>query len=286
MTALESGATELEAPFDISPLTPSIGAEISGIDLREPVDDATLAALRRTLLDWKVLFFRDQEISRARHIAFARRFGSLEIHPLTPKEQPDPEVLRIVHNEDFKGSENIWHSDVTWRPEPSLGSILRAVDVPETGGDTLFADMGAAYDGLPDDLKEKVCGLTAVHDFLHAFGPIIPAEQHEETRKKHPPQEHPVIRTHPETGRRLIYVNAAFTDHVTGMARAESDALLNFLYTQARVPEYQCRFRWQRNSIAFWDNRICQHYAVSDYWPQRREMERVTICGDRPFFTP
>ncbi|MFP4005011.1 MAG: TauD/TfdA dioxygenase family protein, partial [Alphaproteobacteria bacterium] len=284
MTAVESRSTEADAPFEIAPLTPAIGAEISGIDLGKPVDDVTLAALRQALLDWKVLFFRDQELTRAQHIAFARAFGDLEVHPLTPKDQPDPEVLRIVHDENFKGSENIWHSDVTWRPEPSLGSILRAVDVPETGGDTLFADMGAAFDGLPDAVKEKVCGRTAVHDFLHAFGPIIPAEKHEETRKKHPPQEHPVIRTHPETGRRLIYVNAAFTDHIKGLDREESGALLELLYAQARVPEVQCRFRWRKNSIAFWDNRICQHYAVSDYWPARREMERVTICGDRPFY--
>lgn len=275
-----------EAPFAIAPLTPAIGAEISGIDLRDLPDDAALAALRRALLDWKVLFFRDQNIARAQHIAFARLFGELEIHPLTPKGQPDPEVLRIVHDENFKGSENVWHSDVTWRPEPSLGSILRAVEVPSTGGDTLFADMGAAFDGLPDAVKEKVCGLTAVHDFLHAFGPLFPPEQHDEIRRKHPPQEHPVIRSHPETGRRLIYVNAAFTDHIAGMDREESRKLLDLLYAQARVPEYQCRFRWTPDAVAFWDNRACQHYAVSDYWPQRREMERVTICGDRPFFTP
>lgn len=284
MSVLEADPKNVDTPFIVSPLTPAIGAEISGIDLREPLSGAALAALRRALLDWKVLFFRDQEITRAQHIAFARRFGELEVHPLTPRDQPDPEVLRIVHNEDFRGMENIWHSDVTWRPEPSMGSILRAIDLPETGGDTLFADMGAAYDGLPEELKESVCKLTAVHDFLHAFGRLIPKEKHEETRKEHPPQEHPIIRTHPETRRRLIYVNAAFTDHIKGLSRAESDKLLKFLYARARVPEYQCRFRWRRNSIAFWDNRICQHYAVSDYWPHRREMERVTICGDRPFF--
>jgi taurine dioxygenase len=283
MTAPETAAGP-DAPFGISPLTPVIGAEVSGIDLGRALDDGTLAALRRALLDWKVLFFRDQNITRAQHIAFARRFGELEIHPLTPADQPDPEVLRIVHNKDFRGSENIWHSDVTWRPEPSLGSILRAVEVPETGGDTLFADMGAAFDSLPEAMKERVCGLTAVHDFLHAFGPVIPAEKHAETRAKHPPQEHPVIRTHPETGRRLIYVNAAFTDHILGMDRPDSAVLLHELYAHARVPEFQCRFRWTPNAIAFWDNRICQHYAVSDYWPARREMERVTICGDRPYF--
>lgn len=270
--------------FSVKPLTPTIGAEIRDIDLRREPDEATLAELKSALLAFKVIFFRDQDITRDQHIAFARRFGDLEVHPFTPDDQPDPEILRIAHGPDNPGRENVWHSDVTWRPEPSLGSILRAIEVPEVGGDTLFADMYAAFDGLSEELKRFACTLTAVHDFLHAFGRLIPPQEHEATRKKHPPQEHPVIRTHPDTGRNGIYVNIAFTDHIKGLSHSESEALLHHLYAQATVPERQVRFKWEKNSIAFWDNRACQHYAASDYYPQRRVMERVTIVGDRPFY--
>jgi taurine dioxygenase len=280
-----AGATEADvAQLDLKPLSPTIGAEVQSIDLTTDVSDAQIAALRSALLEWKVLFFRDQEITREQHIAFAGKFGALEIHPLTAPDQPNPEVLRIAHDENSKGSENLWHSDVTWRPEPSLGSILRALEVPEVGGDTLFCNMYAAYDGLSEKMKEFVCGLTAEHSFMRAFGGFIPAEEQAVTREKHPEQIHPVVRTHPETGRKGLYVNVAFTDQILGLEPRESDDLLQHLYAQARIPEYQCRFRWEKNSLAFWDNRACQHYAASDYFPQKREMERVTIIGDRPFY--
>lgn len=275
------------AALTISPLTPTIGAEIGNIDLSRPLDTATKQALRDLLLEWKVIFFRDQAITTEQHLAFARNFGDLEVHPFAPHKPNYPEVLAITHDKDNKGKENTWHSDVTWRVEPSLGSVLRALEVPAFGGDTLFADMYAAYEGLSDEVKAKIEGKNALHDFAHFRVGLrkrgATEEQIEEFNRKYPSVEHPVVRTHPETKKKALYVNAAFTQHIVGMDRDQSAALLKHLYAQAAIPEYQCRFRWQKNSIAFWDNRASQHYAVSDYWPALRRMERVTIIGDRPY---
>jgi taurine dioxygenase len=271
------------ARLKVAPLTPTIGAEISGIDLAEEQDDATIGEIRDALLAHKVIFFRDQDITPAQHIAFARRFGELEIHPATPKGQPDPEVLHIAHGADSKGRENAWHSDVTWRAEPSLGSILRAVEVPAAGGDTLFADMAAAFRALSPAMQEFCRSLSAVHDIARVFAGRL-GQSREELHAKYPPQTHPVVRTHPETGEQALYVNTGFTSHIEGLSAKESDWLLAHLYAQAAVPEIQCRFRWEPNSIAFWDNRAGQHYAASDYFPAVRRMERVTIAGDRPFY--
>ena len=262
---------------------------ISGLDLAKPLVGGELAALRAALLDWKVLFFRDQDITTEQHLAFARQFGALEVHPFAPHKEGYPEVLAITHDRERRGRENTWHSDVTWRIEPSLrSSVLRAIEVPPVGGDTLFADMYAAYDGLSDPIKEQVEGAVAIHDFAHFRRGMRKAGKSEEEieafNKAYPMVEHPVVRTHPETGRKAIYVNAAFTQHIVGLEKTESDALLAHLYAQAAIPEYQCRFRWRKNSIAFWDNRACQHYAASDYWPAVRRMERAdTIDSDRPY---
>ncbi len=270
----------------LAPLTPTIGAEVSGIDLRQPVSPGQTAALRQALLDWKVLFFRDQDITTEQHLAFAGAFGALEVHPFAPHKPGYPEVLAITHDRDSRGRENTWHSDVTWRLEPSLGSILRAIEVPPVGGDTLFSDMYAAYDGLSDAVKARIDTATAIHDFAHFRVAMrkrgLTEDQIEAFNARYPMVEHPVVRTHPETGRRAIYVNAAFTQHIVGLEKAESDALLAHLFAQAAIPEYQCRFRWDTNALAFWDNRASQHYAASDYWPAVRRMERVTIVGDRP----
>lgn len=270
----------------ILPMTPTIGAEIEGIDLSRPLTSATVSALRQALLDWKVLFFRDQDITTEQHLAFARAFGELEVHPFAPHKPDYPEVLAITHDDKSRGRENTWHSDVTWRAEPSLGSILRAIELPPVGGDTLFADMYAAYDGLKDEVKARIDGAVAVHDFAHFRLGMrkrgLSEEQIQAFNDKYPMVEHPVVRTHPETGRKCLYVNAAFTQHIVGMEKAQSDALLAHLYAQAAIPEYQCRFRWEKNSIAFWDNRASQHYAASDYFPAVRRMERVTVIGDRP----
>jgi taurine dioxygenase len=269
----------------VTPLSPAIGAEIHGVDLREDLSDEVIAGIRQALLDHRVIFFRDQAITAREHIAFARRFGALEIHPATPKDQPDPEILRIAHGPKSRGSENNWHSDVTWRAEPSMGSVLRAIEVPPVGGDTLFASMDAAYDALSPAMQQWVCSLTAVHDISRVFVDRLGISR-EELLARYPLQEHPVVRTHPETGRRTLYVNTGFTSHIKGLSKKESDWLLDHLYSMAAIPEFQCRFRWAPNSIAFWDNRACQHYAASDYFPAVRVMERVTIAGDRPFFDP
>jgi taurine dioxygenase len=264
-------------------MSPSIGAEVSGVDLSEEPDDTTIAALRAGLLEHKVLVFRDQAITSEEHLAFGRRFGELEVHPVTPKDQEHREILVIRHDEHHRGTENTWHSDVTWRPEPSLGSILRARVIPDVGGDTLFADMHAAYEGLPDKIKHRLDGLHAIHDFTRVFGRNASPEMREKMQAKHPSVEHPVIRTHPETAKLGIYVNAAFTVCIKEMGDEESTKLLGILYRQANVPEYQCRLRWRTDTLTFWDNRSTQHYAVSDYWPAVRVMERVTVAGDRPY---
>jgi taurine dioxygenase len=275
------------ACLTFSPLTPAIGAEVDGVDLSEPLDGATLAELRGALLEWKVLFFRDQDITTEQHLDFARHFGALEVHPFAPHKPGYPEVLAITHDRDNKGKENTWHSDVTWRIEPSLGSVLRALEVPAIGGDTLFADMVAAYEGLTDEVKAKIDGKVAVHDFAHFRKAMrkrgLSEEQIEAFNRQYPKVEHPIVRTHPETKRKGLYVNAGFTQAIVDMDEQESKSLLKHLYAQAAIPEYQCRFRWRKNSIAFWDNRASQHYAVSDYWPAVRRMERVTIVGDRPY---
>lgn len=268
----------------IEPLTPAIGAQITDVDLGHVSADA-LSEIHAALLRHKVIFFRDQDISCEQHIAFARNFGELEIHPATPKNQPIPEVLHIAHGPDSRGTENSWHSDVTWRERPSLGSILRSRVVPETGGDTLFANMVLAYENLSDATKEKVHNRIAVHDIARVFARRL-NKTTEELHELYPPMEHPVIRTHPETGEPVVYVNSAFTSHIKDMDAEESRQLLDELYKSAWNPEVQCRFQWQKNSIAFWDNRACQHFAVSDYFPAVREMERVTIAGDKPYFEP
>ena len=274
------------ADLELLPLTPTIGAEIRGLDLARPLDAAAIGHLRAALLDWKVLFFRDQDITTEQHLAFARNFGDLEVHPFVPQKPGYPEVLALTHDRDNKGRENTWHSDVTWREKPSLGSILRAIEIPPVGGDTLFADMYAAYEGLSDEVKAQVEGRMAVHDFAFFRAGLRKKGKSEEEieafNKAYPMVEHPVVRTHPETGRKALYVNAAFTQHIVGLEKGASDALLKHLYAQAAIPEYQCRFRWETNSIAFWDNRASQHYAASDYWPAVRRMERVTVIGDRP----
>jgi taurine dioxygenase len=271
--------------FEVRPLTPTIGAELLGIDLSQDLDDAMIADIRAALLTHKVVFFRDQNIDRAQHLAFARQFGPLEIHPATPRDQPDPEVLRIAHGPNSRGVENNWHSDVTWRAEPSLGSILRAIELPEVGGDTLFSDMYAAYDALSPAMQAFVCTLQAEHDIARVFAKRL-NQDIEKLHEKFPVQTHPVVRTHPETGKRGIYVNTGFTSRILGLSKKESDWLLEHLYSLAAVPERVCRFRWAPGSLAFWDNRACQHYAASDYFPAVRIMERVTIAGDKPYFDP
>lgn len=268
--------------FRAQPMTPTIGVELLDCDLNK-FDATMIEEIRAALLKYRVVFFREQDLSQEAHIEFARQFGDLEIHPATPKDQENPEVLRIAHGPKSRGSENMWHSDVTWREAPSLGSILRAVELPAVGGDTLFANMVLAYERLSDEIKEKIEPLFASHDIARVFARRL-GKKAQELHDKYPPMVHPVVRTHPETKERLIYVNGAFTDHIVDMDPEESRALLDTLYKTAWNPELQCRFRWEKGSMAFWDNRACQHFAASDYYPEVRVMERVTIAGDRPYF--
>jgi taurine dioxygenase len=286
MATLTPPQTELSAlRLTVTPLTPAIGAEIGGIDLTADDVDTFIPAIRAALLAHGVIFFRDQHLTQEQHIAFARHFGELEIHPATPRDQANREILRIAHGPDSRGQENFWHSDVTWREKPSLGSILHAIEVPEVGGDTLFANMHLAYERLSTELRRWCEELTAVHDIARVFAKRL-GKRPEELHDQYPPMRHPVIRTHPETGKPLIFVNTAFTSHVEGLSERDSRWLLERLYATAADPEVQCRFHWRPGSIAFWDNRVCQHFAASDYYPARRVMERVTIAGCRPYYGP
>ncbi len=268
--------------FEVVPQGRIIGAEIRGLDLSRPLDDGLRAELNRALLEWKVLFFRGQHLTSAAQRAFARHWGELETNPLLARGGAD-DVVRFEKGGDAAPTfENVWHADVTFRERPALGAVLQLREVPEVGGDTMWADMAAAYDNLSDEVKARIEGATAVHDFIPGFARFYGPERLAPLQEEFPPVEHPVVRTHPETGRRMLFVNTSFTTRITGMDRAESDRLLRHLVTQAHVPEYQVRLRWQAGDIAFWDNRATQHYAVDDYAPHRRVAERVAIAGDRP----
>ncbi|MDQ0246681.1 taurine dioxygenase [Bacillus fengqiuensis] len=267
--------------FSVKPLGPTIGAEIVGVDLGNPVTPELKEELNRALLEWKVIFFRNQHITSEQQLEFARLWGELETHPWHPQGDSD-QIIRFTKDEKRIGYENVWHTDVTWRLTPAKAAMLYLVQSPPIGGDTLWADMAAAYDNLPDEVKERIHGLTAIHDFTHAFGPSLSSEELAFWQSKFPAVEHPVVRTHPETKRKTLFVNTAFTTRIVGLDIEESERLLQYLFQQVQIPEYQVRFQWEANSIAFWDNRATQHYAVSDYYPNRRVAERVAIVGDRP----
>ena len=267
--------------IDVRPVTPFIGAEISGVDLADPTPEQ-FEELEHALLERKVLFFRDQQhLTSRQHRDFAAHWGELEVHPLL--DQGDlPEVVRFDRGPENPGMENIWHVDVTWKERPPLGSVLRAIDVPAAGGDTLWSDMGNAYESLPREIKERIDGLTATHDFTQSFGLNMSAEKLAEMQELYPPQHHPVVRTHPETGRKLLFVNSLFTTRIDDVDPEEGRVLLRRLIDQVKMPDFQVRLHWAPGTVAFWDNRATQHYACSDYFPNRRVMERVAIVGDVP----
>ncbi|MEM7140301.1 MAG: TauD/TfdA family dioxygenase [Actinomycetota bacterium] len=271
-------------PLEISQLNGFFGAEIGGVDMAD-VDDSTRDELRKAWLDHKVLVLRDQHISIEEHIAFGRLFGELEEHPFTEGIDGYPEIVKLEAGGD-SGKRFVaagWHSDVTWRAEPSMGSILRGRIVPEVGGDTCFADATAAYDRLSADIKEQVDDLFAIHDYARVFADRVKPEERDEIREKYPLQRHPVIRTHPETGARGIYTNVGFTSHIEGVSADDSKRLLVELERAIRDPSVQIRVRWQPDTFVMWDNRAVQHAATADFFPAHRVMERVTVIGDRPF---
>ena len=270
--------------LEVRPITATLGAEVSGVDMAD-VDDDTIEHLRKVWMEHKVLVIRDQPISIEEHIAFGRRFGELEVHPFTDGIEGHPEIVLLEAGGD-SGKQFVaagWHSDVTWRAEPSMGSILRGRDVPAVGGDTCFADATEAYDRLTDEWKERVDDLVAVHDYARVFANRVKPEEEEEIRAKYPPQRHPVIRTHPETGARGIYTNIGFTSHVEGVSAEESSEILRHLERAIMNPSVQCRIRWEKDTFVMWDNRAVQHAATNDFLPAYRRMERVTIIGDRPY---
>ncbi|MBU8819309.1 TauD/TfdA dioxygenase family protein [Mycolicibacterium goodii] len=268
--------------FDAERVGTTLGAHICGVDLTQPLTDAVFDELRTALHEYKVLFFRDQPMSAEAHAALARQFGPLEVHPLLPANSADSALARFQKDANVSGYENTWHHDVTWRPEPSIVAILHAIAVPPIGGDTLFADMYAAYDSLDADTQREIEHLDAVHDFTHYIRELLPPEKVAELNATHPPVTHPVVCTHPVTGRRHLYVNRIFVSHIVGYPEQESLHLLDRLCRTADAPEHQCRFRWDPDSVAIWDNRAVQHYAASDYWPHTRIMERASVTGPVP----
>jgi taurine dioxygenase len=270
--------------LEISKLTPHCGAEIRGIDLAGPLDDALVRQIEQALAEHTVVFFRNQALTPEQHKAFGRRFGKLHIHPAFPdilEEHPEIMIIRADENSTRVAGED-WHSDVSCDAEPPMGSILHMHEVPPVGGDTLFASMYAAYEALSAPLKRMLEGMTAIHDGEQAYRGRY--GRNDDAGVVYPKAEHPVIRTHPVSGRKALFVNRIFTRRIVQLARHESDGVLALLFSHVEMPEFQCRFRWQPGSIAFWDNRCAQHHAMWDYYPQRRRGYRVTIKGDKPFY--
>ena len=277
-------ASDAGAPFEtitIDKLTPVIGAEIGGVDLANP-SNRQMDEIHRALAENLVIFFRDQSLTQDQHLDFGRKFGPLHIHPAAPTEPGHPELMIIRADKDSpRANGEGWHSDVSCDPEPPLGSILYIKQCPPRGGDTLFASMYAAYDALSDRMKAYLEGLTAVHDGEQNYRGTY-ANFGIADKPSYPRAEHPVIRTHPVTGKKSLYVNKGFTRRILGIPVDESDGILRYLFEHMANPLFQCRFRWQENSVAFWDNRCAQHRAMWDYWPHTRYGNRVTVKGDRP----
>jgi alpha-ketoglutarate-dependent taurine dioxygenase len=271
--------------LDVHRTTPKCGAEVSGIELSQPLDDTCVDALRSALAEHGVLFFRDQRMTPEQHKAFGRRFGELHLHPAWPRLlEGHPEIMEIYADADTKRiAGEDWHSDVSCDTEPPLGTILYMLEVPSVGGDTLFASMYAAYEALSTPMKHLLEGMTALHDGESTYRGRYEGMQN---AASYPSAEHPVIRTHPVSGRKALFVNRIFTRRILQLEKHESDAMLEMLFRHIETPEFHCRFHWQPHSVAFWDNRCVQHHALWDYYPQRRRGLRVTIKGERPFYRP
>ena len=286
----------LSRSIKVEPLTCAIGAELSNVDLGVAArDDDLVEEIRHLLLRHRVLFFRDQDISRADHVAFARRYGDLEDHPVAGSDPEHPGLVRIYKSPETPNDryENAWHTDATWRVKPPFGCVLRCVECPPVGGDTMWANMVLAYERLPEHVKAQIATLRARHSIEASFGAAMPVEKRLALHAQFPDAEHPVVRTHPETGEKVLFVNA-FATHFTNFHNADNvrvgqdyapgaAQLLQYLIAQAQIPEYQVRFRWRPNSVAMWDNRSTQHYAVMDYAPCHRKMERAGIVGEAVF---
>ena len=272
-------------PIEVSSISPALGAEISGVNLAEPLGNQAFSEIHDALMEHQVIFFRDQNLTLEQHKEFGRRFGELHIHPAMPGPEGHPEILVIHTDESSKhAAGQAWHTDVSADEAPPMGSILHLHQVPEAGGDTMFASMYAAYEALSDDMKKFLGGLKAHHEseHVHSRGYVSRAGGLRDGENVYPAALHPIVRTHPVTGRKGIYVNSGFTTRVEGLSTKESRAILDFLFKHIEMPEFHCRFRWRNNSIAFWDNRCVQHRALWDYRPHVRSGHRVTVKGDRP----
>ncbi|HEY1926948.1 MAG TPA: TauD/TfdA family dioxygenase [Caulobacteraceae bacterium] len=280
----------------VEPLTCWIGAELKNVSLADAArDDELFAEVRGLLLKHRVLFLRDQDITRAEHVAFARRFGALEDHPVVGSDPENPGLVRIYKDlaSPPEHYENAWHCDATWREAPPLGAVLRCLECPPVGGDTIWSNMVRAYEDLPEHIKGQIATLQARHSIEATFGAAMPVEQRHALKARYPDAEHPVVRVHPETGEKVLFVSGFATHFVNfhtpdnvryGQDFAPGAAhLLSYLIGRAAIPEYQVRWRWTPNSFAIWDNRATQHYAVQDYWPAVRKMERAGIVGDSPY---
>lgn len=273
----------------IVPLSSALGAQISGVDISHALSAENRDVIEQALLRYQVLFFRDQPITPQQQAQFAANFGDLHVHPIYPNVPEQPEVLILDTAVTDVRDNAIWHTDVTFLPTPALGAVLSAKHLPAYGGDTLWASGIAAFEALSTPMQALLDGLTATHDFTRSF----PLERFgntaedlarwEETRRRNPPLSHPVVRTHPVSGRKALFVNEGFTARINELEPAESDVILKMLFAHGTRPEFTIRWRWQENDVAFWDNRVTQHYAVDDYRPQRRVMHRATILGDVPF---
>jgi len=269
-----------------------MGAEIRGVDLAGPLDDDRVEQVRRALLEHGAVFFRDQKLDPESQLAFARRIGEPEVHPIVDGTEERPEVIRVLKPAGESASFGVgWHSDNSFFEKPSLGTILYGETIPPYGGDTLYASMEKAYEALSERMKTLLEGLLAVHSASRAYDPAVTGEA--KYRGEGPLRyrysdvitrevEHPVIRTHPETGRRSIYVNPMFTQGIVGVTESESRALLSFLFEHCARPDFSCRFRWSPGAVAMWDNRSVWHYAMDDYQPFERVMYRITLAGSRP----
>lgn len=271
----------------VARINPNIGAEISNIDLSKAMTDTEFQTVHDALVEHEVIVLKKQDITTDQFMAFGERFGTLSVHPFSPNMEEKPAVIILDnHGKNPPRLTDVWHSDETFRANPPMGTILRCRISPEIGGDTMFASMTCAYEGLSDRMQQLIDGLEAVHDFTPfrtLFGDS--ADDRQKLRKiedEFPNPKHPVVRVHPVTGRRILNVNPQFTTRILGMSERESRSTLEFLFAQALIPEYQLRVRWEVDQIVFWDNRSTHHYAVHDYYPQRRRMERITIVGDRP----
>lgn len=282
----------MTSTITVNPISGALGAEIDGIDLSAPMSEDLFNDINQVFLDHSVIFFRNQSITPDEHKIFGKNWGSLTIHPFVSPLDGHPEIVPIIKEKSDKANfGGGWHTDVSFMEEPSMGSVLYALDTPDFGGDTLWANQNLAYDGLSDGMKEMLGNLKAVHSAGSQYGLKSEASKNNSKRSNMEVRVteeaeatviHPVIRTHPETGRKSLYVNPAFTTHFVGMTKRESRPILQFLYQHCTQEAFTCRFRWEKGSIAFWDNRCTQHYALNDYHGQRREMHRVTIDGDRP----